>query len=299
MENLNELYLDFEKLFVEIDNCNDKNKLLLNLRESIIILEQIFIEINKEKEKNKDFQFILINEKILNFFINIKDNKSIKFEIKLELNKLINKLLTNEYYSFIFENNEKIPYFINSLFSIIQLIRGVLLYDIIMRKIHLYINYIINITQYTKLISELKIGFSILITNNFNECQENMDEIIDLLSSNQFENKEKGVDFLINYINKISFIEQYELINQYSGEIIVKLFKDISEDYSNLYFKIGKILYNLLISNQFIITENIEIETETKKDKINLIYNDYLLNKIKISIFYSHIKITNFTLKMI
>ena len=281
MENLNELYLDFEKLFVEIDNCNDKNKLLLNLRESIIILEQIFIEINKEKEKNKDFQFILINEKILNFFINIKDNKSIKFEIKLELNKLINKLLTNEYYSFIFENNEKIPYFINSLFSIIQLIRGVLLYDIIMRKIHLYINYIINITQYTKLISELKIGFSILITNNFNECQENMDEIIDLLSSNQFENKEKGVDFLINYINKISFIEQYELINQYSGEIIVKLFKDISEDYSNLYFKIGKILYNLLISNQFIITENIEIETETKKDKINLIYNDYLLNKIK------------------
>ena len=38
MENLNELYLDFEKLFVEIDNCNDKNKLLLNLRESIIIL---------------------------------------------------------------------------------------------------------------------------------------------------------------------------------------------------------------------------------------------------------------------
>ena len=265
MENLNELYLDFEKLFVEIDNCNDKNKLLLNLRESIIILEQIFIEINKEKEKNKDFQFILINEKILNFFINIKDNKSIKFEIKLELNKLINKLLTNEYYSFIFENNEKIPYFINSLFSIIQLIRGVLLYDIIMRKIHLYINYIINITQYTKLISELKIGFSILITNNFNECQENMDEIIDLLSSNQFENKEKGVDFLINYINKISFIEQYELINQYSGEIIVKLFKDISEDYSNLYFKIGKILYNLLISNQFIITENIEIETEKKR----------------------------------
>jgi hypothetical protein len=281
MEILNQFHSDFISLFVQIDNFDDNNKLLLNIRESIIILEQIFIEINREKEKNKEFQFIIINEKILNFLNKIKDNSSIKFEIKLELNKLINKLLTNEYYSFIFENNEKIPYFINSLFSIIQLIRGVLLFDILIRKIHLYIDYLLNISIYKKLLTELKLGFGILITNNLGECKENMEEILDLCSSNKLENKKKGVDILINYINSISFIEKYELINEYSGQILINLFRDISDDYTNLYYKIGKILYNLLISDKFIITENNEIEIENKNQKINLIYNDYLLNTIK------------------
>ena len=281
MEILNQFHSDFVNLFVEIDNIDDKKKLLLNLRESIITLEQIFIEINREKEKNKEFQFIIINDKILNFLNKIKDSTSIKFETKLELNKLINKLLTNEYYPFLFENNEKIPYFINSLFSIIQLIRGVLLYDILIRKMHLYINYILNISIYKKLLTELKLGFGILITNNLGECKENMEEILDLCSSNKLENKKKGVDILINYINSISFIEKYELINEYSGQILINLFRDISDDYTNLYYKIGKILYNLLISDKFIITENNEIEIENKNQKINLIYNDYLLNTIK------------------
>ncbi len=281
MEILNQFHSDFISLFVQIDNFDDNNKLLLNIRESIIILEQIFIEINREKEKNKEFQFIIINEKILNFLNKIKDNSSIKFEIKLELNKLINKLLTNEYYSFIFENNEKIPYFINSLFSIIQLIRGVLLFDILIRKIHLYIDYLLNISIYKKLLTELKLGFSILITNNFGECKENMEEILDLCSSNQLKNKEKGVNILFNYINKISFIEKYELINEYSGQILINLFRDISNEYSNLYLKIGKILCNLLISNKFIITDNNEIEIENKNQKINLIFNNYSMNKIK------------------
>ena len=281
MEILNQFHSDFVNLFVEIDNIDDKKKLLLNLRESLITLEQIFIEINREKEKNKEFQFIIINDKILNFLNKIKDSISIKFETKLELNKLINKLLTNEYYPFLFENNEKIPYFINSLFSIIQLIRGVLLYDILIRKMHLYINYILNISIYKKLLTELKLGFGILITNNLGECKENMEEILDLCSSNKLENKKKGVDILINYINSISFIEKYELINEYSGQILINLFRDISDDYTNLYYKIGKILYNLLISDKFIITENNEIEIENKNQKINLIYNDYLLNTIK------------------
>ncbi len=281
MEILNQFHSDFVNLFVEIDNIDDKKKLLLNLKESIITLEQIFIEINREKEKNKEFQFIIINDKILNFLNKIKDSISIKFETKLELNKLINKLLTNEYYPFLFENNEKIPYFINSLFSIIQLIRGVLLYDILIRKMHLYINYILNISIYKKLLTELKLGFGILITNNLGECKENMEEILDLCSSNKLENKKKGVDILINYINSISFIEKYELINEYSGQILINLFRDISDDYTNLYYKIGKILYNLLISDKFIITENNEIEIENKNQKINLIYNDYLLNTIK------------------
>ncbi len=281
MEILNQFHSDFVNLFVEIDNIDDKKKLLLNLRESLITLEQIFIEINREKEKNKEFQFIIINDKILNFLNKIKDSISIKFETKLELNKLINKLLTNEYYPFLFENNEKIPYFINSLFSIIQLIRGVLLYDILIRKMHLYINYILNISIYKKLLTELKLGFGILITNNLGECKENMEEILDLCSSNKLENKKKGVDILINYINSISFIEKYELINEYSGQILINLFRDISDDYTNIYYKIGKILYNLLISDKFIITENNEIEIENKNQKINLIYNDYLLNTIK------------------
>ena len=83
MEILNQFHSDFVNLFVEIDNIDDKKKLLLNLKESIITLEQIFIEINREKEKNKEFQFIIINDKILNFLNKIKDSISIKFETKL------------------------------------------------------------------------------------------------------------------------------------------------------------------------------------------------------------------------
>ena len=147
MDTLGELQNSFENLFLEIASADKKNKILIKLKECLNLIDDIFLEINKEKDKS-DFKFSIINENILNDLIEIKDKVTIKFEIKLELNKIINKILTQEYFPYIFEINEKIILLINAFFSIIQKIKGVLLFDIIIRKMHLYLEYILNITPY-------------------------------------------------------------------------------------------------------------------------------------------------------
>ena len=280
MEVLSQLENEFEKWFLEIINFEDKKNVILNLKNSFNILEKIYEEINEEK-KNNDFNFYIINDNILNFLIKIKDNKSIKLEIKLEVNKIINKLLNIEYFPYIFPNNEKIPLLINTLFSIIQSIKGVLMYDILIRKMHLYLKYILNITSYKKIIIELKKGFEISLSYNYGVCRDKKDEIFELFSSNEADDKEKGIDTLIDYFNNLSFVEQYELISEYAGEIIVNLFKNLSNDYSNSYLKFGYVLINLLIPNKFIITSYSNNDSEDNKQNISYIYNDYFVDNLE------------------
>ena len=278
MDTLGELHNRFENLFLEIASGDNKNKVLVKLKECINIIDDIFLEINNEKNKN-DFKFRIINENILNDLTEIKDKVTLKFEIKLELNKLINKILTQEYFPYIFEINEKIPLLINSFFSIIQKIKGVLLFDIIIRKMHLYLEYILNICPYKKLLLELKKGFIIPVSLNYVIYQKKIEGILKLLSSNDAENKEKGVDILIEYFNKISLLEKYDFFIKYAGDILVNLFKNISYDYSISYLKIGYILINLLIPNNFIMTANFNSNDNNKN--LNYIYNDYLIDNLE------------------
>ncbi len=255
MDTLGELQNSFENLFLEIASADKKNKILIKLKECLNLIDDIFLEINKEKDKS-DFKFNIINENILNDLIEIKDKVTIKFEIKLELNKIINKILTQEYFPYIFEINEKIILLINAFFSIIQKIKGVLLFDIIIRKMHLYLEYILNISPYKKLLLELKKGFIIPFSYNYILCEKNIEQILKLCSSNEADNKEIGIDSLNDYFNKISLFEKYDFFIEYAGEILVNLFKNISYDYSISYLKLGYILINLLIPNNFIITAN-------------------------------------------
>ena len=277
MDTLGELQSSFENLFFEIANADKKNKILVKLKECLNIIDDIFLEINKEKDKN-DFKFKIINENILNDLIEIKDKVTIKFEIKLELNKIINKILTQEYFPYIFEINEKIPLLINSFFSIIQKIKGVLLFDIVIRKMHLYLEYILKISPYKKVLLELKIGFIIPFSYNYALYKKNIKQLLKLCSSNEVDNKEKGIDSLIEFFNKISLFEKYNFFIEYAGEILVNLFKNISYDYSISYLKIGYILINLLIPKHFIMTANSNSDDNNKN--LSYIYNDYLIDNL-------------------
>ena len=279
MDTLGELQNSFENLFLEIASADKKNKILIKLKECLNLIDDIFLEINKEKDKS-DFKFNIINENILNDLIEIKDKVTIKFEIKLELNKIINKILTQEYFPYIFEINEKIILLINAFFSIIQKIKGVLLFDIIIRKMHLYLEYILNISPYKKLLLELKKGFIIPFSYNYILCEKNIEQILKLCSSNEADNKEKGIDSLNDYFNKISLFEKYDFFIEYAGEILVNLFKNISYDYSISYLKLGYILINLLIPNNFIMTANFNSDDNNNKN-LNYIYNDYLIDNLE------------------
>ena len=279
MDTLGELQNSFENLFLEIASADKKNKILIKLKECLNLIDDIFLEINKEKDKS-DFKFSIINENILNDLIEIKDKVTIKFEIKLELKKIINNILTQEYFPYIFEINEKIILLTNAFFSIIQKIKGVLLFDIIIRKMHLYLEYILNISPYKKLLLELKKGFIIPFSYNYILCEKNIEQILKLCSSNEADNKEKGIDSLNDYFNKISLFEKYDFFIEYAGEILVNLFKNISYDYSISYLKLGYILINLLIPNNFIMTANFNSDDNNNKN-LNYIYNDYLIDNLE------------------
>jgi hypothetical protein len=145
---------------------------------------------------------------------------------------------------------------------------------------HLYLEYILNISPYKKLLLELKKGFIIPVSLNYVIYQKKIEGILKLLSSNDAENKEKGVDILIEYFNKISLLEKYDFFIKYAGDILVNLFKNISYDYSISYLKIGYILINLLIPNNFIMTANFNSDDNNNKN-LNYIYNDYLIDNLE------------------
>ena len=56
------------------------------------------------------------------------------------------------------------------------------MYDILIRKMHLYLKYILNITSYKKIIIELKKGFEISLSYNYGVCRDKKDEIFELFS---------------------------------------------------------------------------------------------------------------------
>ena len=268
MDNfLNQFESNLYNASINIENNKD---LLKYLNSSLIELEKIYENIEKKGTTIPD-NFEIISEKINNYFSILRNMKSKRFDINFLLNQILNILFSNiNFYSLICKDNKITIYFLNNSLNIIENIRGTQYYELMIRKIHLYMNYIFQNNKKLRIIvNELIRGFSIHHSLKFKAFTLNLqnNQIIKLCGSDNSKEKEKGIDEVVDIIsNTVSFAEQFELLYQSAPDVLTNLLREPSEEYQNAYIKFGNLLNNLLYYNKYRlnIKENDEIQNQNK-----------------------------------
>ena len=232
-----------------------------------------------------EIKISIISEEVINYLNKFKNTHNLRFEINFSLNKLFDILFNISYYKFICNLEEqKIITFINTIIKLIENIRGVIIYQLIIRKIHLYMNYISqNYKQLRKILNELIYGYYIPHSNqyrSFNEIVTNSN-IFPLVSSNKSQEKEQGITLFIELISRTSFSEQFELLYLNGPDILTNLLKEPNEEFRNSYLKFGNLLLTLCYSTKYKIITKIEKENDNIENNIIFILNNKLIKQDK------------------
>ena len=279
------VHQSFEKDLKYAIETRERNDIILHLTNALKHLLILQKEIDDGLEKKIEIKISIISEEIINYLIKFKNTHNLRFEINFALNKLFDILFNVSYYKFICNLEEqKIIIFINTVIKLIENIRGVLIYQLIIRKIHLYMNYISqNYKQLRKILNELINGYYIPHSEQYKSFNEILTKsnIFPLVSSDNSQEKEQGITLLIELISSTTFPEQFELLYLNGPDIVTNLLKDPSEEYRNAYLKFGNLLLTLCYSNKYkIITKN-EKENDNNENNIIFILNNKLLKQEK------------------
>ena len=303
MDQIIQAQKSFTKDLKDAIESKERNDAILNITNAskhLLILQK---EIDDALAKNIEIKMSIITEEIVNYLSDFKNRRGLRFEISFSLNKLFDVLLSVPYFKYICNLEEKqIIFFINAMIKIIENLRGVLIYQLIIRKAHLYMSFTFqNHKNLRKILNELMKGYYIPHSNQFRTFNERLknSNIIPLVSSDNSQEKEEGITQLIELISKASFSEQFELLYITGPDVLINLLKDPSEEYRNAYLKFGNLLCTLCYCNRFIVqaypvvseipssqSENNEDENSHKvKEKIpnnvTFIFNDKLVKEDK------------------
>ena len=303
MDQIIKAQKSFAKDLKDAIESKERNDAILNISNAskhLLILQK---EIDDAIAKNIEINISIITEEIVNYLSDFKNRRGLRFEISFSLNKLFDVLLSVPYFKYICNLEEKqIIFFINAMIKIIENLRGVLIYQLIIRKAHLYMSFTFqNHKNLRKILNELMKGYYIPHSNQFRTFNERLknSNIIPLVSSDNSQEKEEGITQLIELISRASFSEQFELLYISGPDVLINLLKDPSEEYRNAYLKFGNLLCTLCYCNRFIVqaypvvseipssqSENNEDENSNKeKEKIpnnvTFIFNDKLVKEDK------------------
>ena len=303
MDQIIQAQKSFTKDLKDAIESKERNDAILNITNAskhLLILQK---EIDDAIAKNIEIKMSIITEEIVNYLSDFKNRRGLRFEISFSLNKLFDVLLSVPYFKYICNLEEKqIIFFINAMIKIIENLRGVLIYQLIIRKAHLYMSFTFqNHKNLRKILNELMKGYYIPHSNQFKTFNERLknSNIIPLVSSDNSQEKEEGITQLIELISKASFSEQFELLYITGPDVLINLLKDPSEEYRNAYLKFGNLLCTLCYCNRFIVqaypvvseiplsqSENSEDENSNKLKKktpnnVTFIFNDKLVKEDK------------------
>ena len=293
MDQIISFQKNFENDIKKATELKERNEVISSITNASNNLLSLQKEIDKSLSNNTEIKISIISDEIVNYLSDFKNRRGLRFEISFSLNKLFDILLNVTYFKYICNLEEKqIIFFINSMIKLIENLRGVLIYQLIIRKVHLYMNYIFQYhKQLRKILNELMKGYYIPHSNQFRTFNERLknSNIIQLVSSDNSKDKEEGITQLIELISRASFSEQFELLYLSGPDVLMNLLKDPSEEYRNAYLKFGNLLCTLcyigILPNQnddnLKENDNNDEENNIPKKKIlnnvTFIFNDKLI----------------------
>ena len=304
MSNLSSLKSEIIELLNQ--NKSDKaevSKIVENFKKINHNLTLFYNEIDKlieekpleEIEEIKNFS--LINQNFLEY-IQVYIPKSLRYEINYCIMEFYNILFNIKYFMIL--NNTNISeqesimiHFCNDSLKIINNFRGSPFFQLLIRKAHLYLNYLFQKKKNLRMVlTELMNGFSIPHTINFKEFKNNLSksEILSKCDSLSCKQKEEGIDLLANLISEgVTLAEQFELLTLSAPDIINTLLKSPSDEYAKAYGRFGNLLCSLLYNTKYRIT--LDPELLKPKDNQNL-SNDNTVIKSNFSTETENFKLT-------
>ena len=304
MSNLSSLKSEIIELLNQ--NKSDKaevSKIVENFKKINHDLTLFYNEIDKlieekpleEIEEIKNFS--LIDQNFLEY-IQVYIPKSLRYEINYCIMEFYNILFNIKYFMIL--NNTNISeqesimiHFCNDSLKIINNFRGSPFFQLLIRKAHLYLNYLFQKKKNLRMVlTELMNGFSIPHTINFKEFKNNLSksEILSKCDSLSCKQKEEGIDLLANLISEgVTLAEQFELLTLSAPDIINTLLKSPSDEYAKAYGRFGNLLCSLLYNTKYRIT--LDPELLKPKDNQNL-SNDNTVIKSNFSTETENFKLT-------
>ena len=141
MEQLISYQEHFAKIIHEAREAKDTKETVDILTKSFSELKKIFAKIDVEKKKEAKLEFSIISQPIIDDLESFQTRIGLKFEINYELAKLANLLFSIPYFDYLCTDDKQVIYFLNFILNIIETIRGNLIYQLIIRKAHMYMNY--------------------------------------------------------------------------------------------------------------------------------------------------------------
>ena len=283
MSNLSSLKTEI----LELLNKNKSDKIEVNqvvenfnkINHNLTIFYNELDKLSQEKplEENEELKnFSLIDQNFLDY-LEVYIPKSLRYEINYSLMEFYNVLFNIKYFMIL--NNTKISeqesimiHFCNNSLKTINNFRGSPFFQLLIRKAHLYLNYLFQKKKNLRtVLTELINGFSIPHTINFKEFKNNLEksEILTKCDSLSCKQKEEGIDLLANLISEgVTFAEQFELLTLSGPDIINTLLKSPSDEYAKAYGRFGNLLCSLLYNTKYKIT--LDPELLKPKDNQNL-----------------------------
>lgn len=294
MEQLISYQEHFAKIIHEAREAKDTKETVDILTKSFSELKKIFAKIDVEKKKELKLEFSIISQPIIDDLESFQTRIGLKFEINYELAKLANLLFSIPYFDYLCTDDKQVIYFLNFILNIIETIRGNLIYQLIIRKAHMYMNYTFQKKKnLRKILGELMKSFSIHHSTNFKTFNDKLlkSKIPELCGSDNSKDKEKGISELVELISStVLFSEQFELVYLSSPSILTNLFNEPSEEYSKAYSKFGNLLCTLLYVNQFVVNltpKDNEISVDQKENfsimdvhDITYVNHDHLIDNL-------------------
>ena len=284
-----------EKIEVKqiVDNFIEINNKLNNFYSEVEkSLEENPIEDNDELKN-----FSLIDTNFINY-LEIFVPKSLRYEINYSLMKFYNILFNTNYFFILNNINEDeqelvMINFCNISLKIINNFRGSPFFHLLIRKAHLYMNYVFQKKKKLRVIlNELINGFSIPHTINFKEFKNNLSksEVLSKCDSDSCKDKEEGINLLANLISEgVTFAEQFELLTLSAPDIINTLLKSPSDEYAKAYGRFGNLLCSLLYNTKYQTTLDSNMLKPSNNQSMN---NDNIVIKSNFSTETENFKLT-------
>ena len=294
IELLNKNKSDIIEVNQTVENFNKINNNLTLFYNELDKISQEKPLAENEEVKN----FSLIDQNFLDY-IQVYIPKSIRYEINYSIMEFFNKLFNIKYFMILnnttnSEQESIMIHFCNDSLKIINNFRGSPFFQLLIRKAHLYLNYLFQKKKNLRVVlTELINGFSVPHTINFKEFKNNLNkgEILTKCDSLSCKQKEEGIDLLANLISEgVTFAEQFELLTLSGPDIINTLLKSPSDEYAKAYGRFGNLLCSLLYNTKYCIT--LDPELLKPKDNQNLSNDDNNVVKSNFSTETENFKLT-------